>query len=97
MLHRKNSGRWMLGTWIGLIGGMVSLLGCATPLPPKEDNTRSCYIGLVKQEDLLYVQTWAKQAQVGDLLVSRSCDNQNTEQKLNDIRRLSHERRAITP
>ena len=99
MPQKKNAPRWIatLLIWTLLIIGSVSLLGCRQPLQRSEDDTRSCYIGVVTEKDLLYVQTWSRNAHVGDLLVSRTCDDKKTEDKLNDIRRLANERREVAP
>lgn len=43
-------------------------------------------------EDLLrVVQVWEPAAQVGDLLVSRACDEDMTNLVLNSARRMTHE------
>lgn len=49
-------------------------------------------MGVVPAADLSAVRQWAPQAQAGDLLISRACDEATTERLLNDIRRMTHER-----
>lgn len=91
--HRKNgppSPRLLL-IWLLLIGVIGSFVACTTKLPPSEDDGRGCYLGVVTQEHLTTIRAWASDAKNGDLLISRQCDDRNTEQLLNDIRRMTHE------
>jgi hypothetical protein len=93
MRQKKNGKPWMhtLLTWTLLIGGIASLLGCTGRLPPKGDDDRACYLGVVTPETLATVQAWVPLAKPGDLLVSRACDDSQTEQTLNEIRRMTRE------
>jgi len=78
----------VLSVWIVLTGGMQSLSGCATKLPPPDlTDARGCYVGMVPRSQLVQVQVWAPRAQAGDLLITPACDAAETEQMLNDIRR----------
>lgn len=93
MRQKKNEKRWMriLLTLLLLIGGAVNLSGCGGRLPPKGEDDRACYLGIVTPETLATVQAWVPVAKSGDLLVSRACDDSQTEQTLNEIRRMTHE------
>lgn len=93
MRQKRNGSAWMRGLlmWTGLIAGSASLLGCGTKLPPAApDDTRGCYVAVVTEDLLRVVQVWEPKAQVGDVLISRACDDANTEELLNTARHLSH-------
>lgn len=78
---------------MGLIAGLVSFSGCTAPLlPSAADDGRNCYLGVVSAKDLPMIRVWAPKAEPGDLLVSQSCDEMQTEELLNDIRRMTHEK-----
>jgi len=78
---------------MGLIAGLVSFSGCTAPLLPSgDDGGRNCYLGMVSAKDVPTIRLWAPKAEPGDLLVSQSCDEMQTEELLNDIRRMTHEK-----
>ena len=91
---KKNGEPWgkCLLTWLLLIAVIGSCAACTRKLRPSEDDGRGCYLGVVAQEHLGTVRLWAPDAKHGDLLLSRHCDDRNTEQLLNDMRRMTHER-----
>ena len=93
MLPHRNVKRWMptLLTFTLLIGGIVSFNGCTTKLPPSVDDDRGCYIAVVTPDLLRVVQVWEPNAHVGDLLISRACDENMTNMILNSAQRMSHE------
>ena len=69
----------------------MSLNACTTPLPPSAVDARGCYIAVVTEDLLRVVQVWEPKAQVGDLLISRACDEEATNTILNSARRMTHE------
>jgi hypothetical protein len=75
-----------------LIFGTVSLNGCTVKLPPNGADGRPCYLGIVTEATLSITRQLASDAKVGDLLISRQCDDSQTEEILNDVRRMSHEK-----
>ena len=94
MQQKKSRKPWMriLLTWTLLIVGIANFSGCSGRLPPKGEDDRACYLGIVTPETLATVQAWVPLAKSGDLLVSRACDDSQTEQTLNEIRRMTREK-----
>lgn len=72
-----------------LIGGMLSLGGCAGKSPPStQADGRGCYVAVVRAERLALVRQWAPKAERGDRLITASCDDSRDEELLNLTRRL---------
>jgi hypothetical protein len=69
----------------------VSFSACTTKLPPSAGDGRGCYIAVVTEDLLRVAQVWAPEAQVGDLLVSRACDEDMTNLVLNSAQRMTHD------
>ena len=72
-----------------LMGGIWLSSGC-TPKPPPPTDSRSCYVGLLPELHVVQARGWAPQARAGDLLINPSCDAEETERLLNDVRRQTH-------
>ena len=92
MPRQKNKLRWIVGISLGLIIGVGSLSACTVRLPPNAADGRPCYLGIVTEASVAAVRQWASDAKVGDLLIARSCDDSQTEETLNDVRRMTHEK-----
>lgn len=92
-LHKQNGKRWgrILLTSMLLIGLIANSSACTKRLQPNADDGRGCYLFVVQPETLAAVQVLVPAAKNGDLLISRACDDANTELILNDIRRMTHE------
>lgn len=66
----------------------MSFAGCATKSSPKEDDlSRPCILGAVPASQLEQVRVWAESARVGDYLLNPTCDEQQMERDVNEIRR----------